>query len=195
MPLEMEEYWLAVFKTSSANDDSEPAEPSAVLWCLMEVIVPSEITAALNGMKTSAPGLHRLPAEELLTWDQPSLAAYYNLLLAAGGPPKHLACSRVVFLPKTENPSTPGDYRPISIASTILRAFHKILAWRLRDTLQLSPLQHVFLQRDGCLEATTLLHTIFRRIHLDRVPCAMLFLDMAKAFDTVSHKSLFRVAY
>lgn len=61
--------------------------------------------------------------------------------------------------------------------------------------LQLSPLQHPFLQRDDCLEAMTLLNTIFRRIHRARVPCAMLFLDVAKAFDTVSNKSLFRVAY
>ncbi|ETE61099.1 hypothetical protein L345_13152, partial [Ophiophagus hannah] len=87
-----------------------------------------------------------------------------------------------------------GDYCPISIASTILHAFHKILAWRLHDTLQFSPFQHGFLQQDGCLKVMTLLHTILQRVHMKHEPCAMLFLDIAKVFDTVSHHTLFRVA-
>lgn len=194
LPAKMEEYWSEVFGKPSAIDSVPPGAPTKVLWSVMGKIVPSEVTVALKGMRNSAPGLDRISAEELLTWDQPSLAAYYNLMLVAGGPPEHLACSRVTFIPKSDKPQNPGDYRPISIASTILRALHKILAWRLRDTLQLSPFQHGFLQRDGCLEATALLHTILRKVHNSRKPCAMLFLDVAKAFDTVSHQTLFRVA-
>lgn len=194
LPAQMDEYWAKVFESPSAIDNVKPEVPSEVLWSVMGKIATSEVTAALKGMRNSAPGLDRISAEELLTWHQPSLAAYYNLMLVAGGPPEHLACSRVTFLPKTDNPQAPGDYRPISIASTILRALHKILAWRLRDTLHLSPFQHGFLKRDGCLEATALLHAILRKVHNSRKSCAMLFLDVAKAFDTVSHQTLFRVA-
>ncbi|KAL7975812.1 hypothetical protein Chor_008348 [Crotalus horridus] len=193
-PDKMDQYWAEVFETASATDVTPPGSPSDIYWSVVSKITPSEVADALKGMRNSAPGLDRITAEELLTWDHPSLAAYYNLMMAAGGPPEHLACSRVTFIPKVENPQTPGDYRPISVASTVLRAFHKILAWRLRDTLQLSPFQHGFLQRDGCLEATALLHTILRKVHNSRKPCAMLFLDVAKAFDTVSHQTLFRVA-
>lgn len=192
LPPEMEKSWTSVFQTPSAVDNRAAATPSAVHWSLLSRV--TLVTAALKSMMASAPGLDRIPAADLLAWHQPSLAAYFNLLLAAGGPPEHLACSRVVFLPKTDEPSTPGDYRPISIASTILRALHKILAWRLHDTLQLSPFQHGFLQQDGCLEAMTLLHSILRRVHMKREPCVMLFLDITKAFDTVSHHTLFRVA-
>lgn len=194
LPSEMEDYWAKVFEAPSAIDTVTPAVPQKVLWSVMGRITPSEVTDALKGMRNSAPGLDRISAEDLLTWHQPSLAAYYNLVLAAGGPPEHLARSRVTFIPKMEDPKAPGDYRPISIASTILRALHKILAWRLRDTVQFSPFQHGFLQRDGCLEASALLHTILRKVHYSRKSCAMLFLDVAKAFDTVSHGTLFRVA-
>lgn len=194
VPSGMAEFWSSMFETSSVIDTTPAVDPPALLWSVLESIAPSEVTAALQSMTASAVGLDRISAMGFLAMHQPSLAAYFNLLLVAGGPPKHLVWSRVVFIPKTESPTGLGDYRPISVASVLLRALHKILAKCLRDTLHLSPFQHAFLQRDGCLEATTLLHTILRRVHTNRVPCAMLFLDVAKAFDMVSHQSLYWVA-
>lgn len=125
-----EKYWSTMFETPSAVDNRAAATPSAVHWSFLYVGTPSEVTAALKSMMSSAPGLDHIPAADL-TWHQPSLAVYFNLLLAARGPPDYFACSRVIFLPKTDAPSTPGDYRPIFIISTIL---HKILACRLRPS-------------------------------------------------------------
>lgn len=81
-----------------------------------------------------------------------------------------------------------SDYRPLAITSILTRALHKILARRMRDQLSFSATQYAFLQKDGCLEATTVLHAALRNSHDLQSPLA--FLDLSKAFDTISHKAL-----
>lgn len=53
-----------------------------------------------------------------------------------------------------------------------------------------SPFQHAFLKRDGCLEASSSLHAILRKVPDETRPIFMLFLDLAKAFNTMSHDAL-----
>ncbi|MGL4350335.1 MAG: reverse transcriptase domain-containing protein, partial [Plesiomonas shigelloides] len=65
---------------------------------------------------------------------------------------------------------------------------HKILARRKRD--QLSATQYAFLQKDGCLEASTVLHAVLRNSHDLQRPLALAFLDLSKAFDSISHEAL-----
>lgn len=62
------------------------------------------------------------------------------------------------------------------------------------NTLEFSWFQYAFLEKDGCLEASTLLHTILRKAHGEMLPMSLLFLDVAKAFDTISHDILIKVA-
>lgn len=57
-----------------------------------------------------------------------------------------------------------------------------------------SPLHHAFLQRDRCLEASLLLHAILRKVHDETRPIFMLFLDLAKTFNTVSHEAILDAA-
>ncbi len=57
-----------------------------------------------------------------------------------------------------------------------------------------SPLQYAFLKRDGCLEASALLQALFQRTHDEVKLIAMLFLDIAKAFDTVAHNTILEAA-
>lgn len=104
--------------------------------------------------------------------------------------PDVLKSVTVVFIPKTNNPTHLGDYRPMLIKSAITRVFHKIIARRLCKNLKFSPLQYAFLEKDGCLEASSLLHAIMRRTHDNIVPVAMAFLDLTKAFDTISHDAI-----
>lgn len=102
-----------------------------------------------------------------------------------GGKPPFNA--RVMFIPKVDTLQDPGDFRPIFIRAIRTRALHKILAWRMRETLQFSPWQHSFLRRDGCLEARSLLHALLKRAQDETRPLADLFLDLTNAFDNVSH--------
>ncbi|VDP95231.1 unnamed protein product [Trichobilharzia regenti] len=55
-------------------------------------------------------------------------------------------------------------------------------------------LQFAFLQRDGCFEATNLLHTTLREAHSNYTSCSIAILNISKAFDSVLHQRVLRVA-
>ncbi len=191
----MEDYWEKIYAEGVPAEDTPPiterAEPK---WEIISPITAEELTGALRGMGNTAMGMDRNSAKELLTWHQSSLAGFCNLILALETMPPSLANARVTFIPKVEVPESPGDYRPIAVSSVLTRALHKILARRMREYFEFSPLQYAFLQRDGCLEASTLLQALFRRTHEEAKPIAMLFLDIAKAFDTVAHDTILEAA-
>lgn len=113
-----------------------------------------------------------------------------NILLVTESLPSNLARARVTFIPKMDVLTEMGDFRPIAITPIITRAFHKILAQRMREELSFSSLQHAFLRRDGCLEASVMLHTLLRQAHEENKSMAAAFLDLAKDFDTVSHSAI-----
>ncbi len=62
----------------------------------------------------------------------------------------------------------------------------------MREQFEFSPFQYAFLQRDGCLEASALLHAVLRHSHEETKPLAAAFLDISKAFDSVSHQAILR---
>ena len=51
-----------------------------------------------------------------------------------------------------------------------------------------------FQQRDGCTEASSELHCVLRNPHSSVKSLAAAFIDVAKAFDTVSHHTILRLA-
>ncbi|OON15768.1 hypothetical protein X801_08425, partial [Opisthorchis viverrini] len=89
---------------------------------------------------------------------------------------------------------SPGDYRPIAISSVVLRLLHKLLFRRWRRVVKLENIQFAFQERDGCLEASSLLNAILHSVHDTVRPIATAFLDISKAFDRVSQDTILRVA-
>ncbi len=191
----LEDYWAKIYAGTCHSEDPAPtterAEPK---WEILSPITAEELTDALKGMGNTAMGMDRTSAKELLTWHQSSLAGFCNIILALETMPPSLANARVTFIPKVELPESPGDYRPISVSSVLTRVIHKILARRMRDNFTFSPLQYAFLKKDGCLEASVLLQALFRKSHDGGSPITMLFLDIAKAFDTVAHNTILEAA-
>lgn len=57
---------------------------------------------------------------------------FFNLFLLEKRLPDKLERTKTVFIPKTENPETPANYRPISIASVIAKHLHRIIAMRYK---------------------------------------------------------------
>ncbi len=189
----VEEYWAKVFETSTTETEPSEASPQSsgqIKWELVSPITTEEIRLALDTMRKTSVGMDKLSPQELLTWHLPSLAGLMNTILAVERLPSHLAMARVTFRPKVDSPVEPGDYRPIAISSVLARTLHKILARRMRDHFKFSPLQYAFLQRDGCLEASALLHAVLRRSHEEVKPMAAAFLDISKVFDSVSHNAI-----
>ena len=170
------------------------AAPKEVEWSLLAPITKSEVVSALKAMGKSSPGPDRVTPSAALRMNLEDITALLNLMLALESAPPHLCKSRVTLVPKGETVSSLGDLRPITVSSVIMRSMHKILAERWSSRLKLMNLQFGFLQRDGCLEATTVPNAILRyssRTHAD-LPCVML--DVSKAFNSVSHDSICREA-
>ncbi|KAJ8885486.1 hypothetical protein PR048_011684 [Dryococelus australis] len=106
---------------------------------------------------------------------------------------KWLLQVRAVLIPKNEVPQSPADFRPISIASIILRQYHKILAQRIQVGMAIAPEQSVFLNSDGLAKnlsfmsqslslATSQLRYVYAAV-----------LDIKKAFDTVQYVPLLNI--
>ena len=60
------------------------------------------------------------------------------------------------------------------------------------EACPLSPEQRAFIRADGTAENTTMLETIIRASVQQRQPLSIVWLDVAKAFDSVSHQSITR---
>ncbi|NXH93093.1 POLR protein, partial [Edolisoma coerulescens] len=68
-----------------------------------------------------------------------------------------------------------------------------ILTARLTKACPLNPRQRGFIKAAGCSENLKLLQTIIRSAKKEHRPLGVVFVDIAKAFDTVSHRHILRV--
>ncbi|KAK4467467.1 hypothetical protein MN116_000321, partial [Schistosoma mekongi] len=191
---EFENFWETVFTAPSVPDNRSVTPVVPVCPTLIAPISPAEVKWALSDMRNSATGVDKLTALHFLKSDVPSVAGYLNMVLAFEYLPTNLLMSRVTFIPKCTQPSRPNDFRPVSIAPVITRCLHKVLAKRWSPLFPPSKLQFAFLQRDGCFESINLLHSIIRYAHDRHTGCCIAFLDISRAFDSVSHDSILRAA-
>jgi len=71
-----------------------------------------------------------------------------------------------------------------------MRTLHKILATRMGHNICLDQRQRAFRPTDGCSDNIFLLDMVLRYHHRSHKPLFMASLDIAKAFDSVSHKTI-----
>ncbi|KAF7241658.1 hypothetical protein EG68_11743 [Paragonimus skrjabini miyazakii] len=192
-PINMKDYWKEIFEMRSKRDN-RPVAQKGHEWDVVAALGSEEVRNALRDAAGTAPGVDKLLANEVLKWNLEAVAQIFNLMLVLETPTSRLSLARLTFVHKVDEPATPADYRPIAVSSALQRVMHKVLAKRVRDRVTFSSLQVAFQKKDGCLEASTLLHTILRTVHDEGKSIAVAFLDISKAFDSVSHDTLLRNA-
>lgn len=183
----MIDFWRQVLTADSVSSvPDEPATPINDLW------LPISIDEIANSRPsaTSKPGPDNISARTLKRFPDPLLVRLYNLILWCGELPMNISRSRTVFIPKKSDSSAPGDFRPISIPSVLVRGLHTILARRFRNLVNISPLQRGFIETDGCTDNTTLLDMVLRFHHRNIKSVYICAVDVSKAFDTVAHTAL-----
>lgn len=184
----MEPFWKAVFTRDAAIAPTlpEPNEELDPLWAPVQVV---EIRGAFPPSAT-APGPDGLKVKDLKKIPMEVLARIYNIFMWLGRLPEDLYLSRTVLIPKKKGAVDPGDFRPITVSSVLVRTFHKILANRLKVSVPLDDRQRAFRETDGCSDNVMLLDMTLKYHQKKHRSVYVAILDMAKAFDSVTFEAL-----
>ena len=122
------------------------------------------------------------------------LAHIINLSVIQGVVPDDLKTARVVPLFKKNDKTDVGNYRPVSILSTVSKIFERVIYDQLEEYLANKNVLYDYQSgfRKGMSTDTCLIHlTDFIRLQMDKGHfVGMLLLDLQKAFDTVNHEIL-----
>ena len=117
-----------------------------------------------------------------------------NQSLCTGIFPNRLKLAKVIPLYKKDDSKLLGNYRPISLLSSLSKVFEKIVFDQLYDYLITKGLlfesQYGFRKQHSTeLAALELTDPIRREMDQNRVPFSV-FLELSKAFDTLNHHIL-----
>lgn len=190
---DMAEHWLPVFQEESVEWTGADLRFDRVedFGDLMDDFPDDEIRASSVDLR-SAPGVDGVTSRMWFSVPVCIKRTLFNLFLFKSSVPLPLCSVRVTWVPKTESPRLPSDYRPIAVASVMVRHLHKILANRFARGVSFHGSQRGFLAgRDGVAESVVLLNRVLKSATVKRRELHLAVLDIAKAFDSVSHKSLF----
>ncbi len=97
---------------------------------------------------------------------------------------------KVVYIPKKPGPTSPSDYRPLSMLEVLYKIPSRILAKRLSNILPtvVGPHQHGFMANRGIQEPSILATHLIQEANRYDKPLQLISFDIEKAFDRVSHK-------
>ncbi|XP_026399652.1 uncharacterized protein LOC113295538 [Papaver somniferum] len=102
---------------------------------------------------------------------------------------KNLNYSFIALIPNVQNPSSPNDFRPISLANTVYKIISKILTNRLKPLLDtiISPFQSAFVSnrqiQDNIIISHEILHSFKKMNKRVKKGYMAIKLDLSKAFD------------
>ena len=165
----------------------------------------SDITLSVNEVgncldsldTTKASGPDRIPPRLLKECSQqiaPSLCALFNHSLEFSRLPTERKSADVTPIHKKDQKEPVENYRPISLLPIISKVMERCVCNRLYDHVKLliNKVQHGFLRNRSCVtQLLSVLHTIGQ--HLDKnTQTDVLYLDFAKAFDSVDHTVLIK---
>jgi hypothetical protein len=153
-----------------------------------------EYRRVLKDASDSSPGIDGMDRSYLRRIDADEVVAHMNLWLATGTSPKAFRVGTTSLIPKSAESKQPGEFRPITVSAIISRQFHRILAARFEQSIPLSPRQKAFRRGDGLADNVTILRSLLRDHCAKSHRICVAFIDVAKAFDSVSHHSMLAAA-
>lgn len=189
---ELHRFWQGIFEQPSKADSREVVPKREIQWKALDPIEIEEVKLNLKGFETqTAAGPDGRKLTDIKAVPLNELALLLNKWLYAGTMPSVLLEGRTTLIPKVPGTQDPAQFRPIGVSSLLVRLYHRILARRLDQLCPPSRRQKGFRPGDGIAENTVLIKELLRhstgakpqQLHL-------IFLDVKKAFDSVSHQSL-----
>ncbi|GCC16572.1 hypothetical protein chiPu_0022439 [Chiloscyllium punctatum] len=163
---------------------------------LMGPVTVEDVLHAIKAMDIeTAAGPDRMTLKEitkLFNKNNGILPKIYSIWIRSGKIPLNMKLSRTVLIPKVNNEDELkeiNNWRPITIGPIMLRLFTKIIAGRLNKVVNLNKRQKGFMSGvAGCEENIKILENIIKGSKKNKKNLAVVFVDLAKAFDSVGHK-------
>ncbi|EFP00841.1 hypothetical protein CRE_07076 [Caenorhabditis remanei] len=117
------------------------------------------------------------------------LSIIYSESLESSVVPSAWKHGTIIPVFKKGNPSSPQNYRPITLTDPFARIFERILCRQIRTDLghRFSIHQHGFLARRSCPSSLVYSTANYRRILKTHHSLDVVFFDFKKAFDKVDH--------
>ena len=185
------------FFTKDASSHNPTYQPPPTFMQNFEVL-PEDILLACRKMKNK---ISRTPEgipsffikRTILSLIQP-LCFIFNHFLKSGFVPKQWKRSLIIPIFKKGSRGNPSNYRPISLTSSFCRLFESILCEKMMQHLLsnslLSPNQFGFVpHKTSCDQLLTCLDKWYTAF-LNNENMSVLYTDISKAFDSVSHNLL-----
>ena len=124
----------------------------------------------------------------------PVVTKLFNLSLKSGTFPQAAKMSLIMPIPKSLYPTSPSNYRPISLLSILSKVLERHVSSHIFEELDLSghPAFHQWGFRPGHSTGSALTTTIddwLRSMDLGKPVCSVFF-DVRKAFDSIPHATL-----
>lgn len=194
----MVDYWKKLFSGSNQQELDSYLEgdycssQSKTLEALWYPITEEEVRLNSVG-KYSAPGLDGIQHNQWKAVNNKIKQLLFNLFLLNTKTPDQLIKFRTILLPKNDSGSDdPGQFRPITIGSIILRHFHKILAKRFTNLYKFDTRQKGFLPVDGICQNIAILTALLDEAKHAKREIHLIITDVAKAFDSYEHTAIYK---
>lgn len=157
-----------------------------------------EIKTIIKELKNNkSTGIDNLKAEALKTISEDiadPFAFILNNCMEIGLWPSAFKESLIIPIYKSGDISKVHNYRPISLITNLTKVFEKIIKLRLNSYIKkyniLSDKQFGFKEKVSTQDAIVALTTKIYSALDEGMPCLCTFIDLSKAFDTVSHHLL-----
>ena len=161
---------------------------------LLAPITREEITRVIGQTKhDTAVGPDELTLGRIRCIAGRELWCAFNIWIGMRQIPNLLKLNRTALLPKgSEGLDQIKNWRPITIASLLIRLYNKILAKRMQLVFETDRKQTGFKPMNGVGQNTALLHNILRHARTNKNNLFVCLLDVSKAFDSVPHDSIKR---
>lgn len=185
-------FWKHIFENEQVEGNDEQnneyirSEQLDRIWAPIDI---SDINACEMDLDSAA-GLDGITVANWRAVCANVRALFYNLVLLNGSLDDELKRARTVLIPKGSGIISASNTRPLSITSVVVRQLHKIFAKRFKDLHTFDQSQRAFIDCDGTVENLTILSTILADARMSKREVHIATLDLRKAFDSVSHKTI-----
>lgn len=184
-------------KTNDSHIVSPKTTPNGDVSGLMSPISKIEILTAFRKTKReTAKGVDLITLHEAKQLAEKDLLIAFNIWWGSKSIPSILKLNRTTLIPKgNQDLDKVTNWRPITISSILLRIFNKIMASRLSKFFRIDERQLGFTPINGCSMNIAWLNHLLKHARLNKNEINVCLIDVAKAFDSVPHDSIFRALH